>query len=186
MNISTSKPAIVVDLDDTLVHVTPIAPVNLDNNNSFTITINRRKFFVQTRPYLQLFLDKLSKSYDIYIFTSSNEKYANKIIDKILPNLKKSCRFFRDSCINMYGYLVKDLDVINKPLSQILLIDDSAGSALKNPKNLVKIKPWSGERNDSVLKNLIFILDSIANDDDLRVSYLQMIKNCNCEGIGAF
>ena len=116
------RPTVVVDLDDTLVHVTPLAPGDLDNSNYFTIKVNRRKFYVQMRPYLQSFLEKLAKTFDIYIYTSSNQKYANKIIDKILPDVKNSCRFYRDSCINMSGYLVKDFEIINKPLNRSFLL----------------------------------------------------------------
>ena len=44
-----SKPTIVVDLDDTLVHVTPVVPYDLENGNFFTIVIKRRKFYLQMR-----------------------------------------------------------------------------------------------------------------------------------------
>lgn len=183
---NNSKPTIVVDLDDTLVHVTSIIPNDMDNCNYFTIVIKKRKLYVQMRPDLQFFLDTLSKLYNVYVFTASEKAYANKIIDKILPNVKSCYRFFRDSCINMCGYLVKDLNLINSPLKQTLLIDDTAGSALKNPKNLVKIKPWNGERDDNVLKNLIIILEKIAYDVDLEESFVETIKNGNYDGISTF
>lgn len=183
---NTSRPTIVVDLDETLVHVTPIAPKDLDKSNYFTISVKKRKFYVQMRPNLNNFLEQISKFFNICVFTASEQNYANKIIDKILPNVKKCCRFFRDSCINMYGYYVKDLDIINCSLKQILLVDDVAGSALKNPKNLIKIKPWNGEKEDDALKNLMNILEKIAYDGDLRTSYIETVQNGNFEGIGIF
>lgn len=181
-----SKPTIVVDLDDTLVHVTPVVPYDLENGNFFTIVINRRKFYVQMRPYLQNFLDNLSRFYNICVFTASEQKYANKIIDKILPNVNKCYRFFRDSCINMCGYFVKDLDIIDCPLHKTLLIDDTAGSALKNPKNLVRIKPWNGEKDDDVLKHLIVILEKIAYEIDLGEAFIETVKNGSFDGIDTF
>ena len=185
-SIILSKPAVVIDLDDTLVHVTPLPPKYLDNNNYFTIFLKRRKLYVQTRPYLHYFLDHLSKLYDIFFFTASNREYADAIIDKIMPNVDKSRRFYNNSCINTYGYCVKDLNIIRRPLSQLLLIDDSAGSALNNPKNLVKIKPWIGEKNDSILKDLLYLLEKIVYERDLRISYIENIKNGKYEGFSTF
>ena len=45
------------------------------------------EYYVQMRSNLQIFLEKLSNIFDIY---------ENKIIDKILPNVKSCCRFFKD------------------------------------------------------------------------------------------
>mgnify|MGYP001067124760 CR=1 FL=1 len=103
-----------------------------------------------------------------------------------MPNVDKSRRFYNNSCINTYGYCVKDLNIIRRPLSQLLLIDDSAGSALNNPKNLVKIKPWIGEKNDSILKDLLYLLEKIVYERDLRISYIENIKNGKYEGFSTF
>ena len=84
------------------------------------------------------------------------------------------------------GYYVKDLNIINRPIKQILLIDDSPGSALKNPKNLIRIKPWNGEKNDNVLLDLITILEKIAFEHDIVRSYIDIIKSGNFDGIGTF
>lgn len=186
MESNSTKPTIVVDLDETLVHVTPIVPNYMNKNNYFRIIIKKRKFYVQMRPYLQTFLDRLSNFYEICVFTASEKDYANKIIDKILPNVKNCFRFFRDSCVNCAGYFVKDLNAINCPIKQTLLIDDIAGSALNNPKNLVKIRPWNGEEGDEILNQLASILEKIAFDVDLRKSFIEIIKNGNFDGIGTF
>ncbi|KAK8871865.1 hypothetical protein M9Y10_007610 [Tritrichomonas musculus] len=63
-------------------------------------------------------------------------------------------------------------------IRQKLLIDDSVGSALLNPKNLVRIKPWYSEKDD-----LSKILESIAFEKDLRLSFTEAIKDRNFEGI---
>ena len=66
----------------------------------------------------------------------------------------------------------------------MLLIDDSA--ALKNPKNLVKIKPWSGNKDDNVLLDLIAIIEKIAFDIDIVGSFIEIVKNGNYSGIDTF
>lgn len=186
MSTNYIRPTIAVDLDETLVHVTSIAPVNLDNSNSFTFILKKNRFYVQTRPNLKYFLEKLSELVNVYIFTASSKEYANKIIDKILPNLKECRRFFRDSCINEYGYYMKDLSKINSPINKILLVDDLTGSALLYPKNLVRIKPWNGDKNDKVLLDLISIFEKISTENDIRDSFIEIIKNGNYDGINTF
>lgn len=183
---SFSKPTIVVDLDDTLVYITEILPKDIDANSYFTITVKRKKYYVQMRPNLQIFLEKLSNIFDIYVLTALESCFANKIIDKILPNVKSCCRFFKDSCAYFVGYFIKDLKIINRPLSKTLMIDYSAGSAIKNPKNLIKIKPWNGEKDDNVLNGLIKIFESIDFDEDIRQSFIEIIKKDIFDGIETF
>lgn len=86
----------------------------------------------------------------------------------------------------MHGYYVKDLKIIKRYLRQTLLIDDSAGSALVNPKSLVRIKPWYDKKDDTVLNDLSKILESIAFENDLRLSFTEAIKDGNFEGITTF
>lgn len=181
-----SKPAIVIDLDDTLVHVTQLPPSESKLKNYFSIQLKKRQFYVQKRPYLEYFLDQMSRLYDIYIFTSSEKEYADLIIDNIMPNLKRNHRFYKDSCYSIYGYYVKDLQLIRRSLNKTLLIDDSSGSSLKNPKNLIKVKPFCGECNDRVLFNLVKLLQSITLEKDLRIAFLDAIKKVKYNGIGPF
>lgn len=185
-NITISKPSIVLDLDETIVYATPLKPKDLDNNHFFTINFKKRVFYVQIRPNLQHFLNQISKQYDIFFYTSSEKDYASQIIDKIMPKTKQNQRFYRDSCKNIYGYFVKDLNVIKRPIKRVLLIDDSAGSAILNPANLIRIKPWEGEKNDNILLNLLPILESIALENDLRSSFIEAIKKRKVEGIDTF
>lgn len=181
-----TKPALVIDLDDTIVRVTEIRPHDMNENNFFTIKLKKRKFYVEKRPNLTFFLDKISNFYDIYFFTASHHEYANSIIDKILPEIDESCRFFRDSCIDAFGYCVKDLSLIRRPLKKVLLVDDFAGSALLFPKNLVRVKPWNGEKDDIILLDLANILEGIALERDLRSAFHEILEKSKVKGINAF
>ena len=178
------KPAIALDLDNTLVYVTPIRPMT---NDYTTIQFRRRKMYVQVRPHLREFVKKLSKHYDVFIFTSAAKDYANNIVDKILPEIHKCRRLFRDSCQDLYGYFVKDLKKLRRPLNKVLLVDDIAGSALNHPDNLIKISPWQGEKQDNALYGeLLPILDQIAYEHDLSVAFRDALKKRKLETISTF
>ena len=170
------KPSLAFDLDETLIYSSPIQI----SQDSFPIRVRRRRMYVQFRPGLQEFLRRVKKLYNVFFFTSSQQEYANQIIEKIAPDVKQCRRLFRDSCLNISGYSVKDLSVLRTPLKKTLLIDDIAGSALNNPHNLIHIKSWQGERGDDVLLGqLMPMLEQLAYENDLRKSYVDILhKSC--------
>jgi CTD small phosphatase-like protein 2 len=64
------------------------------------------------------------------VFTASQSTYANAIIDYLDPQKKFiSHRLFRDSCtLSDLGFYVKDLRIINRDLSKVVIIDNIATS----------------------------------------------------------
>ena len=72
-------------------------------------------------------------------------------------------------------------------LKQTLLVDDIAGSALHNPKNLIHVKPWSGEADDTVLEQeLLPLLEGIAYENDLTKSVLEIMEKRQYLNISRF
>jgi RNA polymerase II subunit A small phosphatase-like protein len=176
---SVPRPAVVFDLDETLVHSTLIAP---RSGQFFQMRVHRRHVFVQTRPGLSDFLTRIQKIYDVYFFTASLPEYADPIIDKIAPGVRRCRRFFRDSCKTFSGYFVKDLSILRRPIGQTLLIDDIAGSALVNQANLIRVKPWMGDPTDSLLMDrLLPLLERVAVYSDV-VSHTRELMLKTIEG----
>lgn len=70
----------------------------------------------------------MSHIYDIIIFSSCNSHYTDAVIDYLDPHNKYiSFRIYRDSCFyTNQGYLVKDLRIINRPLEEIVIVDNCA------------------------------------------------------------
>jgi Dullard-like phosphatase family protein len=167
------RPALVLDLDETLVHCALIAP---RSGQYFQVRARRRHIFVQTRPGLAEFLTRVQRVYDVFFFTASTADYANLIINKIAPEVRPCRRFFRDSCKPVAGYLVKDLSILRRPLTQTLLVDDIAGSALAQPANLIRIRGWMGDPADHVLlDDLLPLLENLAFFSDLTAQTRQAI-----------
>ena len=168
------KPTIAFDLDETLISATPIRP---NDGDYFAVRVNRRPVFVRLRPGLINFLNRVQKGYNVFFFSSSQREYGDQVIDRIAPNVRSCRRFFRDSCVSASGYSIKDLRVLRTNLKQTLLVDDIAGSALHNPNNLIRIKPWYGERDDDVLESeLLPLLERILYENDLAKSASEIIN----------
>jgi CTD small phosphatase-like protein 2 len=162
-----ARPALVFDLEETLIFGTIIAPPV----DCVRIRVGRRRVHVQTRPGLTNALKQLSSHFDIYFFTASDPAYANQVIEAIAPGTPPDHRFFRDSCCTTCGYPVKDLRLLNRPLRQIIIVDDIEGSALFQPQNLIRITPWFGSPDDDVLcGELLPLLMEKCSADDLPMA----------------
>ena len=68
-----TRPTLALDLDETLVHCTvePIAKPDL----TFPVTFNGTFYqvYVRKRPYLDYFLETVSKSFEVVVFTASQK-----------------------------------------------------------------------------------------------------------------
>jgi Dullard-like phosphatase family protein len=179
-----SRPALVLDLDETLIHSTHTPP---PNGTYFQIRVRRRHVFIHMRPGLIDFLTQIQRIYDLFFFSASLPEYANAIITKIAPEVRLCRRFFRDSCQTFSGYLVKDLSVLRRPLSQTLLVDDIAGSALANQANLILVKAWMGDTTDQVLlDSLLPLLKQILFYSDLAKAAREILMKGNRLGLTGF
>jgi CTD small phosphatase-like protein 2 len=176
-----SRASLVLDLDDTLIATTFLRP----STENFSIRVRRRQLFAKPRPGLISFLQTVSEDYDVFFFTASAREYGDPIIDAIAPGTPAERRFFRDSCSPYCGYPVKDLRLLGRPLSKILLIDDLEGSALMQPENLIRISPWHGlDENDNVLMGqLLPLLREIAMEEDLRSTVAVVLEKNGCKDL---
>jgi TFIIF-interacting CTD phosphatase-like protein len=121
------------------------------------------------RPGLADFIKSVTPLFDLFFFTASSPEYANPIIDAIAPGTPPDHRFSRENCTMSSGYAIKDLRLLDLPLKRLLLVDDLEGSALFQPRNLLRITPWYGtDENDTVLMEQLWpLLESISEAPDL-------------------
>ena len=84
VGLNKGKKTLAISLDETLVHC-KFDSVPADEEFSFTHQDQYYKVSLFKRPYLQEFLEKMSKIYEIIFFTSSVPKYANNVVNLIDP-----------------------------------------------------------------------------------------------------
>ena len=187
------KKCLVLDLDETLVHssfravagadfVIPVQVSDLScpsfclaisgiaNHDNFCLQIEDVVHFVYVakRPGVDEFLLEMSKHYEIIIYTASLNKYADPLLDLLDTHKVIRTRLFRESCVYFEGSYVKDMSLINRDLSQSIIVDNSPNSYIFHPENAIDCSSFIDDLNDRELDQIGACLVGIKDVKDVR------------------
>lgn len=159
------------DLDETLIHCNE--NINIPHDVKIPIKFPTGEIIeagINIRPYAHDILRNLSEKFEIIVFTASHSCYANVVLDMLDPDHKYiQHRLFREHCHSTAdGMFVKDLRVINRPLSEIVLVDNAAYSYAFQPENGIPILPYYEGRHDYELSSLEKYLQQMTLAKDVR------------------
>ena len=138
------------------------------------------------RPFLFEFLDAAKKIFNIIIFTASLPIYADPILDLIEQKQKYFCeRYYREHTTRGNdGGVIKDLEVLKLDLEKTIIVDNIAENFDKQKENGIFIKSFYNDLNDSILGNLIPILQMIEETQPTDVrQFLRTYKESLIESI---
>eukprot|EP01105_Mastigella_eilhardi_P027673 TRINITY_DN8665_c0_g1_i2.p1 TRINITY_DN8665_c0_g1~~TRINITY_DN8665_c0_g1_i2.p1 ORF type:complete len:793 (-),score=201.97 TRINITY_DN8665_c0_g1_i2:1132-3480(-) len=160
---------LVLDLDETLIH-SSTEPMP-DTDISFNVTWNDVDYsvYAKKRPHLEEFLQSVARDFEVLVFTASQDVYADKLLNIIDPGQK--CikhRIFRDSCVNVEGNYLKDLTVLGRDLSKVIIVDNSPQAFGYQIDNGVPIESWFDREDDTELLKLLPFLQSLHAAADVR------------------
>ena len=152
---------LVLDLDETLVHY--IEEGNL--------------CYVKVRNGTENFIQQISKFCEIIIFTASTSNYCDYILNQFDCKKAIDFRLYRQHTKLMNNYYVKDLSLINRDLSKVIIIDNIEENYMLQPSNGLNILNFEGDENDSELDFLLNDLNEVVCKKGIDVrDYLPQIR----------
>ena len=152
------KFTLVLDLDETLI--------------SFKTCPEQNKGLLRLRPGLFEFLDEMKKNYELIIFTSATNEYADPLLAAIEKDKKIfDYKLYRQHTLIYNNEIVKDISKIGRPLNKIIIVDNLVQNFRLQKENGIMIKAfWGEDAYDNALFELKEILNKIANEfDDVRL-----------------
>ncbi|AFM98613.1 TFIIF-interacting CTD phosphatase [Encephalitozoon hellem ATCC 50504] len=139
------KLILVLDLDQTVLHTTYGTS---DCKGIVKFTMDGCKYSVKLRPHLNRMLRRVSKLYEIHVYTMGTRPYAERIIGIIDP----AGKYFHDRIITRdenQGVLVKRLSRLFPYNHKNIVILDDRADVWDYNENLVLVKPfWYFNRVD--------------------------------------
>ena len=174
----SKKKTLVLDLDETLVH-SQFGAFNIPSDVIINIEIENElhDIHVLIRPGVKEFLEKMSKKYEIVIFTASISKYAGPLLDILDKEKFCSFRLFREHCTLLNSSFVKDLKKLGRDLKDVIIVDNSPMAYLLNSDNGLPILTWFDDKNDKELYKIIPILDFLSLVPDVREYIHKIVIN---------
>lgn len=171
------RKTLVLDLDETLVH-SSFKPVD-QPDITLPIEIDGQTcvIYVLVRPFVSEFLKRMSKHYELVVFTASLSKYAEPLMLKLDPNQYCAYRLFREHCTFFNNAFVKDLTRLGRNMKDVIILDNSPVAYLFQPENAMPAVSWYDDQSDTELLRIANILERMAFEDDVRKVTKALIVN---------
>ncbi|XP_061094422.1 CTD (carboxy-terminal domain, RNA polymerase II, polypeptide A) small phosphatase-like a isoform X4 [Conger conger] len=161
------KNCVVIDLDETLVHSSFKPISNADFIVPVEIDGTVHQVYVLKRPHVDEFLQKMGELFECVLFTASLAKYADPVADLLDQWGVFRARLFRESCVFHRGNYVKDLSLLGRELSKVIIVDNSPASYIFHPENAVPVQSWFDDMTDTELLDLIPFFEALSKEEDV-------------------
>jgi Dullard-like phosphatase family protein len=164
------KLTVVLDIDETLIHTTR-KHEKVDSLDAFAIKVFDEVFTVLKRPSLDLFLARAAEKYELISFTAGVEEYSKAVLLEIDPKGQyfKHC-LFRQHCAQVSPTaIVKDLRILNRCATRMVLVDNTLSNFILQPENGVPITTFVDDAADNALNVLLEFLTCLEAAKDVRI-----------------
>ena len=172
-----NKKTLILDLDETLVHSSfvPFEKNDIILNVDFESVMYN--IYVLIRPGAKEFIKKISKLYEIIIFTASISKYALPLLDILDSEKNIKYRLTREHCTFLNGIYIKELKKLNRDLKDLIIVDNSPLAYAFDNDNGIPIKGWYEDKGDKELEKIFPILEFLSKTKDVRTYIKKFVIN---------
>jgi len=159
--LQNGKLRLVLDMDETLLHSIKtqithpqiLSSIPPDTFTRFSFSLSQNSVFtVFLRPHLGQFLQRVSKHYEIYIYTNGTDRYAKTIyhyLQRIYPSCNIQAIFTKAAHVRTTGK--KQLHKMLCKRSMSLIVDDRPEVWCDNDsENIIPISPFTCQIDDFV------------------------------------
>jgi len=176
---SPPKKTLILDLDETLLFSSQkrcIFLLFIQSNLKLLDEMNKNgnlekaRFHIQIRPYLQDFIESLANLYEIVVYTSGVKEYAEAVVKKINSASKNAIKYVlhRKHCIRSGDIMIKDIRILkNRSPENIVILDNTVLSHTQQLENIIYIPAFVGQENDKelkIIKEFLIKLSSVLTD----------------------
>ena len=163
-----NKKTLILDLDETLVHSSfePFSKSDIILNVNFDGIYY--KIYVLVRPGAKEFIKKISKYFELVIFTASISKYASPLLDILDKDRNIQFRLYRENCNFLNGIYIKPLKKIGRNMKDIIIVDNSPLAYAFDSDNGLPISSWFEDKNDKELFDIMPLLIFLSKTNDVR------------------
>ncbi|CCC69855.1 hypothetical protein NCAS_0D02740 [Naumovozyma castellii] len=165
----SNKKCLVLDLDETLVHSSFKYVRTADFVLPVEIEDQIHNVYVIKRPGVDEFLKRVGELYEVVVFTASVSRYGDPLLNILDQSNSVHHRLFREACYNYEGNYIKNLAQIGRPLSDIIILDNSPASYMFHPQHAIPISSWFSDTHDNELLDIIPLLEDLSHDSVLDV-----------------
>jgi Dullard-like phosphatase family protein len=106
--------------------------------------------------------------HQVVIFTASLAKYADPLLDQLDIHNVARARLFREACVHHEGSFVKDLSLLGRDPTDVIIVDNSPMSYLFQPENALPCESFIDDPADRELWALADFLEAIYRVADVR------------------
>ncbi|KAJ1982419.1 hypothetical protein H4R35_000300 [Dimargaris xerosporica] len=160
---------LVLDLDETLVHCS----TEFDANPDLVFPVEFQSTVYQVccrlRPGYREFLERAAQVFEVVIFTASQKIYADRLLSILDPGRHLiRHRLFRESCVRIAETYLKDLSILGRDLSKVVIVDNSPQVFGYQLSNGIPIVSWYDDPADRELSSVLKFLETLVGVDDVR------------------
>ena len=186
--VRNKKYMLVLDIDETLVHSELIMEQSVKkiefegkNHDRYIEFPNLNGtsdvYGVRFRPYLMEFINRMSKIYDLAVYTASAQDYADAVMDQLDPQKNIfAARLYREHCVPVNNMNIKNM--LNFDGRDVFLVDNLIYSYSFHLHQGIPICPFVDDPMDVELRDLATILEQVERFDSLE-SLIQNLLGLN-------